>query len=343
LSTVNTGATSPDPLGYTYGNKQGTSMATPHVAGIASLMLSVNPSLTPSQVASKLSTTARAFPVGTGRDCTTALCGAGIVDAAAAVLASGGSVQSTTTTLATSATPATFGSAVTFTATVAGSNPSGSVGFADSGSTLTNCGNVTLTGSGNSRSATCTTSSLAVGTHSIVANYSGDAANAASSSPALSQVITAPATSCAAEIVIDNLAPGVAGSSGVGDVSFTGNWAQSGASGWFGVNGSLYSFDDISVADTYTWRTPVLNSAQSCTYGVYVWWTMHPNRATSVPITVSGQSSGASTQRFNQQLNGSQWVLHGTYTFAAGARASVQVANTNGQAAADAVRFVLTQ
>ncbi|MEO8305539.1 MAG: S8 family peptidase, partial [Betaproteobacteria bacterium] len=62
LSTVNTGATSPTAGGYSYGAKQGTSMATPHVAGIASLMLSVNPALTPGQVTSKLQTTARAFP-----------------------------------------------------------------------------------------------------------------------------------------------------------------------------------------------------------------------------------------------------------------------------------------
>jgi hypothetical protein len=61
-------------------------MATPHVAGIASLMLAVNPSLTPAQVLSTLQATARSFPTGTGADCTTATCGAGIVNAAAAVV-----------------------------------------------------------------------------------------------------------------------------------------------------------------------------------------------------------------------------------------------------------------
>ena len=62
-------------------------------------------------------------------------------------------------------------------------------------SPLAGCSAVALTGTGNSRTATCPTSSLAVGVHSIVASYAGDAGNAASSSAPLSQVITAPAGS----------------------------------------------------------------------------------------------------------------------------------------------------
>jgi serine protease len=82
LSTLNSGATTPGADTYTY--YQGTSMAAPHVAGVVALMLSKNPSLTPDDIATKLKSTARAFPS------TCAQCGAGIVNASAAVDAAGG-------------------------------------------------------------------------------------------------------------------------------------------------------------------------------------------------------------------------------------------------------------
>jgi len=85
LSTLNSGTTTPGADSYAW--FQGTSMATPHVAGVASLMLSVNPALTPADVLARLRQSARAFPTGTGSDCTTAICGAGIVDAAATLAA----------------------------------------------------------------------------------------------------------------------------------------------------------------------------------------------------------------------------------------------------------------
>ena len=60
LSTLNAGATTPG--ADSYAQYQGTSMAAPHVSGVVSLMLSVNPTLTPAQVAQRLKSAARAFP-----------------------------------------------------------------------------------------------------------------------------------------------------------------------------------------------------------------------------------------------------------------------------------------
>lgn len=87
LSTVNAGTTAPDitPSGDLYAFYHGTSMATPHVAGVASLMLAVNSSLRPAQIRQILQQSAR--PFATSADCGPCQCGAGILDAAAAVSA----------------------------------------------------------------------------------------------------------------------------------------------------------------------------------------------------------------------------------------------------------------
>jgi serine protease len=79
LSTLNAGQTTPGADAYAF--YQGTSMATPHVAGVAALMLQANPALTPDQIETVLRSSARAFPVACSG------CGTGIVNAAAAVVA----------------------------------------------------------------------------------------------------------------------------------------------------------------------------------------------------------------------------------------------------------------
>ena len=96
---------------------------------------------------------------------------------------------STTTTLTSAPNPSTAGALVTFTATVAGSNPTGTVSFTESGASLSGCSSVGLSGSGNSKTAVCSISSLSVGTHVVIASYSGDGSNAASSSAPVSQVV----------------------------------------------------------------------------------------------------------------------------------------------------------
>ena len=86
LSTLNFGTTTPYPStsGY-FARLQGTSMAAPHIAGLAALMKSRNPALTPAQIESLLKANTRAI-VGT---CTGG-CGAGAADAYKALLAAGG-------------------------------------------------------------------------------------------------------------------------------------------------------------------------------------------------------------------------------------------------------------
>ncbi|AOK31301.1 MULTISPECIES: S8 family peptidase [Burkholderia] len=83
LSTLNAGRTSPG--ADSYASYNGTSMATPHVAGTVALMLAINPTLSPSQILQRLQASARAFPSGSG--CSTSTCGAGLLDAGQAVYA----------------------------------------------------------------------------------------------------------------------------------------------------------------------------------------------------------------------------------------------------------------
>ncbi|WP_445767102.1 S8 family peptidase [Rheinheimera sp.] len=78
LSTYNTGSTTPG--SDSYGYLQGTSMAAPHVAGVAALIKQVKPTATPDQIEQILKSTTRSFPA------TCSGCGTGIVDANAAVL-----------------------------------------------------------------------------------------------------------------------------------------------------------------------------------------------------------------------------------------------------------------
>ncbi|MDE0929435.1 MAG: S8 family serine peptidase [Halioglobus sp.] len=82
LSTWNTGTTNPGSDSYEF--YQGTSMAAPHVAGVAALIYAMDPAITPDGVEIILKNTARAFPGSCSQ------CGGGIVDATAAVAAAAG-------------------------------------------------------------------------------------------------------------------------------------------------------------------------------------------------------------------------------------------------------------
>jgi serine protease len=110
VTSTNSGTRAPLAGGSTWSNSYsytvGTSFSAPLVAGTVALMLSANPTLTPAQIIVALQRSARPFPTsgadngdgtlvpmcrapnGTDQDqcyCSTAFCGAGMLDAAAAV------------------------------------------------------------------------------------------------------------------------------------------------------------------------------------------------------------------------------------------------------------------
>jgi serine protease len=98
LSTSNSGSTSPEAPIYDY--KSGTSFAAPLASGVASLILAINPKLSPQALVARMRAAARPHSVGLGLpvcsvanpsswgacNCTTSACGAGMLDAAQSVL-----------------------------------------------------------------------------------------------------------------------------------------------------------------------------------------------------------------------------------------------------------------
>lgn len=109
LNTINLGTTVAGESGYAY--MSGTSMATPHVAGVAALVWSLQPSLSLADLRSRLVDTATAFATTPG--CTT--CGAGIVSASGALAASVSTLLPGTPT-GVAATPNQTGVRVSWTA-----------------------------------------------------------------------------------------------------------------------------------------------------------------------------------------------------------------------------------
>jgi hypothetical protein len=121
-------------------------------------------------------------------------------------------------------------------------------------------------------------------------------------------------------------------------VTRTGKWCPSNAQGFHGTDSEFAgSSCDTTEIHTFRW-TP--NLPKMGKYDVYIWYPNHPNRSTAVPVIVS-HPFGKTEKTFNQQTGGGQWVLHGQYTFRSGLGGFVEVSDRNGQAGADAVKFVL--
>jgi serine protease len=215
LTTSNSGTTTPvvGAAGaiYTGGGSDaslGTSFSAPLVSGTVGLMLSVNPLLTPTQVLSFLKSTARSFPsTGAGAGvtactapssvaqntecyCTTSTCGAGLLDAGAAVTAA---ATAAVATIGVASTRATAGTAVTLDA---------SNSRASQGATITSyqwsitSGATIASFTSSTNAATATLLPSAAGNVVVALTITDSAGKQATSSVALS-VVAAPAPSAA--------------------------------------------------------------------------------------------------------------------------------------------------
>jgi serine protease len=137
ITTLNAGITTPGASVYSSGSDAslGTSFAAPIVAGSVGLMLALNPALTPSEVKRTLQDTARPFPSTGAQEpgtvacrapdatdqiecyCTTSTCGAGLLDAGAAVSAVQAAMLAPVAAIGASTVTPTVGTAVTLAAT----------------------------------------------------------------------------------------------------------------------------------------------------------------------------------------------------------------------------------
>src|SRR5207245_1350490 len=160
---------------------------------------------------------------------------------------------STTTSLTSSVNPSVFGQSVTFTATVAvvspgAGTPAGTVNFLD-GITVIGSGTLSATAP---FTATFSTGSLVVGTHSITAQYLGNTNFSGSTSTAVSQVVNKASTTTA---LTSSLNPSTFGQS----VTFTATVAVS-APGAGTPTGTVNFLDGktVIVISTLSWTTPFI-------------------------------------------------------------------------------------
>lgn len=181
--------------------------------------------------------------------------------ATSAVLVQTVNPPASSTVLTSNLNPATVGQSVSLTARVSGTNPSGVVTFKEGAATL---GTASLTGGGNQRNAVFSTTALSGGTHTITAEYAGDANNASSTSAALTQTINKLATTTALASTPNPSSYGqtlaltatVSGSSPSGPVSFmegatTLGTANVGGSGAAVLNLSTLSLGAHSITAVY--------------------------------------------------------------------------------------------
>ena len=218
----------------------------------------------------------------------------------------------TSTTVASSANPSNWGSSVTFTATVSGTTPTGTVAFTDGIGTVAGCSAVALAGSGNARTAACSTSGLAQGSHSIAAKYTGDASNMASTSAAMTQsVTTAPGGSST------NVALASAGASATASSTLNSSYSASllingdGAGQRF--NGNPGWWTDATPNSFPDWVQITLKASKTVDHVVV--YSMQDNYTSPAAPTASMTFKTYGVRDFTVQgWNGAAWTTLGTVT-----------------------------
>jgi len=130
------------------------------------------------------------------------------------------------------------------------------------------------------------------------------------------------------EIICDN---------GDSCTSSTGRWKVTNETDSYGSN-SLYAQKKA----THTW-TPDLPLTGY--YEIYMWWPYMFSNCTNCPVIIASGGEILDTIYIDQQLDGGQWNLLGTYYLNGGKTCSVQIKSegSNSTTYADAVRFFLLQ
>jgi hypothetical protein len=143
-----------------------------------------------------------------------------------------------------------------------------------------------------------------------------------SSSSSTSTSTSSSNSASSGSIILDN------GDSGT---KASGTWKVSSGPGFYGSN-SVYS---QTASNTYSFET-----ACSGVKEVYLWWTYHSTRCTSVPVEIYDGTTYIDTVNVNQKNNGGQWNALGTFSFSGKAKVVI-ISNAPGSCttSADAVNF----
>ena len=131
------------------------------------------------------------------------------------------------------------------------------------------------------------------------------------------------------EVIVDNANTAATRTLGVwaGSVTITGYY------------GSNYTSDGNAQKGNRNFRfKPALTEGGD--YQVYAWWVAATNRASNVPIDIVTGSGSITTVTVDQTINGSRWVLLGTFPLAPNnAEVIIRTDGTNNFVIADAVKF----